>query len=238
MSVFLFSFFLLAMVQWKMVENPILIAERFWQGAGWVQLTIISFYGAFVAYKMQDTKNVPRWRRITWTLFSVVFFGQLALGLLGAEKFLMTGKLHLPIPMMIVGGPVHRLQLSFMTILFLSTIVLTGPAWCSIFAISVPLTVPQQLGGQNQESLKINVPSNQRFYYGCGFGVGYEMVGSSDFVHYTNRYRIWLGRNWCDGTVLKKKEKDGALYTILPDWNRSELSQTREPISDAHRFEL
>lgn len=131
MSVFLFTYFLLAMVQWKMVENPILIAERFWQGAGWVQLTIISFYGAFVAYKMQDTKNVPRWRRITWTLFSVVFFGQLALGLLGAEKFLMTGKLHLPIPMMIVGGPVHRLQLSFMTILFLSTIVLTGPAWCS-----------------------------------------------------------------------------------------------------------
>ena len=130
-AVFLFTFFLLAMVQWKMAERPILVAERFWQGAGWIQLTIIALYGAFVAFKMQDPKMVPQWRRISWTLFSVVFFGQLALGLLGAEQFLMTGKLHLPIPMMIVGGPVHRMQLSFMTILFISTIVLTGPAWCS-----------------------------------------------------------------------------------------------------------
>jgi ferredoxin-type protein NapH len=129
--VFLFSFFLLAMVQWKMTDRPILVAERFWPGAGWVQLTIIALYGAFVAFKMQDPKLAPQWRRNTWALFSVVFFGQLALGLLGAEKFLMTGKLHLPIPMMIIGGPVHRLQLSFMTFLFISTIVLTGPAWCS-----------------------------------------------------------------------------------------------------------
>jgi len=130
-AVFLFTFFILAMVQWKMAERPLLVAERFWQGAGWVQLTIISLYGAFVAFKMQDPKLVPQWRRITWTLFSVVFFGQLALGLLGAENFLMSGKLHLPIPMMIVGGPIYRMQLSFMTILFVSTIVLTGPAWCS-----------------------------------------------------------------------------------------------------------
>jgi len=130
-SVFLFTFFILAVVQWKMADRPILVAERFWGGAGWVQLTLISLYGSVVAYKMQDPKQVPRWRRFTWTLFSVVFFSQLALGLLGAEPFLMSGKLHLPIPMMIVGGPVHRMQLSFMTILFVSTIVLTGPAWCS-----------------------------------------------------------------------------------------------------------
>jgi polyferredoxin len=43
----------------------------------------------------------------------------------------MTGKLHLPIPMMILGGPIYRGQLSVMTILFLSTVILTGPAWCS-----------------------------------------------------------------------------------------------------------
>jgi len=131
LAVFSFTFFLLAFVQLKMADRPILIAERFWQGAGWVQTTLIAIYGAFVACKMQDPVNVPRWRRITWTLFSVVFFSQLIFGLLGAEKFLMTGKLHLPIPMMIVAGPLHRAQLSFMTILFLSTIVLTGPAWCS-----------------------------------------------------------------------------------------------------------
>ncbi len=131
LAVFSATFALLAMVQWKMADRPILMAERFWTGAGWIQLTLIAFYGGFVSWKMQDPKNVPYWRNLTWTLFSVVFFGQLLLGLLGAEKFLMTGKLHIPIPMMILAGPLHRFQLSFMTILFISTIVLTGPAWCS-----------------------------------------------------------------------------------------------------------
>jgi polyferredoxin len=108
-----------------------LLAERFYKGAGWIEIIIISFYGAFVAFKMQDPKNVPAWRKLTWTIFSVIFFTQLIIGLSGFEKFLMTGKLHLPIPMMIIGGPIYRAQLSVMTILFLSTVVLTGPAWCS-----------------------------------------------------------------------------------------------------------
>jgi len=128
--VFLITFVLLAFVQVK-VENPMLLAERFYKGAGWAEIILISFYGAFVAFKMQDPKNVPVWRKLTWTIFSVIFFTQLIIGLSGFEKFLMTGKLHLPIPMMIIGGPIYRAQLSVMTILFLSTVVLTGPAWCS-----------------------------------------------------------------------------------------------------------
>ena len=43
----------------------------------------------------------------------------------------MSGKLHLPVPAMILAGPIYRNQISFMTLLFLSTILLTGPAWCS-----------------------------------------------------------------------------------------------------------
>lgn len=128
--VFLLTFILLAFVQVK-VERPMLIAERFIKGAGWAEILLIAFYGAFVIYKMQDPLNVPKWRRITWTTFSIIFFTQLIIGISGFDKFLMTGKLHLPIPMMIIGGPVYREQLSVMTILFLSTIVLTGPAWCS-----------------------------------------------------------------------------------------------------------
>ena len=130
LSVFALTFLLLAIVQIK-VERPMILAERFFEGAGWVEIFIISLYGAVVAYKMQDPQNVPQWRKITWTIFSVIFFTQLAIGLSGFEKFLMTGKLHLPIPMMIVGGPLYRGQLSVMTILFLSTVILTGPAWCS-----------------------------------------------------------------------------------------------------------
>jgi polyferredoxin len=129
-AVFAFVFFLLSMVQLKM-SLPMIILERFIHGAGWVEIGMVSLYAAFVTYKMQDPVNVPRWRRITWITFSTVFFIQLVLGLSGLEKFLMTGKLHLPIPMMILSGPLYRGQTSVMTFLFLSTIILSGPAWCS-----------------------------------------------------------------------------------------------------------
>lgn len=128
--VFILTFSLLALVQ-LMVENPMILAERFIKGAAWIEITIISLYGAFVTGKMQDPGKAPVWRVITWSIFSAVFFLQLFIGIAGHEKFLMTGKLHLPVPMMILGGPVYRGQVSFMTILFLSTVVLSGPAWCS-----------------------------------------------------------------------------------------------------------
>jgi ferredoxin-type protein NapH len=129
-SVCLITFILLAFVQIK-VERPMILAERFIKGGGWVEIILISFYGAFVIHKMQNPLNVPRWRKITWTIFSIIFFSQLIIGISGFDKFLMTGKLHLPIPMMILAGPIYRGQLSVMTILFLSTVILTGPAWCS-----------------------------------------------------------------------------------------------------------
>ena len=129
-AVFIFVLFLLIPVQ-LMVENPMLLMERFLPGAGWFEIVLIAFYGAIVAYKMQDPSKVQLWRRYTWLAFSVLFFSQLILGLFGFERFLMTGKLHLPIPMMILGGPIYRGHLSVMSILFVSTLVLSGPAWCS-----------------------------------------------------------------------------------------------------------
>ncbi len=128
--VFLLTAGLLTVVQ-CMVENPMLLAERFLKGAGWFEIAAISLYGAYVVNRMEDPGQAPRWRVITWTIFSAVFFLQLLIGISGHEKFLMTGKLHLPVPMMIIGGPVYRSQISFMTILFLSTVILSGPAWCS-----------------------------------------------------------------------------------------------------------
>jgi ferredoxin-type protein NapH len=129
-AVFSLTFILLAFVQVK-VEKPMILAERFIKGGGWAEILLISIYGAFVAFKIQDPMNGPKWRKLSWTLFSILFFSQLIIGLSGFEKFLMTGKLHLPIPMMIIGGPIYRGQLSVMTVLFLSTVILTGPAWCS-----------------------------------------------------------------------------------------------------------
>lgn len=130
LAVFILTFILLSSVQLK-PGNPMLLAERFLKGSGWLEIFIIACYGAFTVFKMQDPANVPKWRKITWTTFSVVFFSQLIIGLSGYDKFLMTGKLHLPIPMMILAGPIYRGHLSVMTILFLSTVILTGPAWCS-----------------------------------------------------------------------------------------------------------
>ncbi len=130
----LFSFFttaiFLCLVQWK-VARPILMAERFVEGAGWIQVLVMAGYAAWITLKMKDPGQSARWRRITWTVFSVVFFGQLVLGLAGYERFLMTGKLHLPIPLMILSGPVFRGSIGFMPILFLSTLLVSGPAWCS-----------------------------------------------------------------------------------------------------------
>jgi len=128
--VFMLTFFLLSVVQVK-IENPMILAERFLIGAGWIEIFFISVYGAFVVYKMRDPENIPKWRKLTWTVFSVVFFSQLIIGLSGGDKFLMTSRLHLPIPMLIIGGPVFRGEVSFMPLLFLSTIILSGPAWCS-----------------------------------------------------------------------------------------------------------
>lgn len=113
------------------LDNPMLLAERFWENAGWIEIAIVSFYASFLTYKMQDVESARIWRIRSWSLFSMVFFTQLIIGLFGYDIFLMTGKLHLPVPAMILCGPIYRGQISFMTILFLSTVVLTGPAWCS-----------------------------------------------------------------------------------------------------------
>jgi polyferredoxin len=129
-GVFLAVVFLLFFVQWK-VENPLLLLERFMEGGGWFEIFLIGLYGALVAWHMQDPKKVAKWRKYTWFVFSIVFFSQLLLGLLVSEKFLMSGKLHLPVPMMILAGPIYRGQASVMTILFISTVILSGSAWCS-----------------------------------------------------------------------------------------------------------
>jgi len=131
-SCFVFTGFLLSMVQIK-VSNPMLLLERFIVGGGWFEILIISIYAGWVSFHMQDPSKVALWRQRTWLLFSIVFFSQLIIGLLGIDAFLMTGKLHFPIPAMIIAGPVFRAELSVMSILFISTLILTGPAWCSHF---------------------------------------------------------------------------------------------------------
>jgi ferredoxin-type protein NapH len=118
------------MIQWK-VEKPMLMLERFLNGGGWIEILLLCSYGAFLIYKMQDIHQSAKWRLRSWTIFSAFFFSQLILGIIADERFLLTGNLHIPVPAMMISGPIYRGQLSIMTLLFLSTIVLSGPAWCS-----------------------------------------------------------------------------------------------------------
>ncbi len=121
---------LLIFVQIK-VPLTMLLAERFWPTAGWMEIFVLAIYAAFIVEKMLDKAKTARWRKRIWLLFSSVFFAQLIFGLLGFDKFLMTGRLHLPVPAMILAGPIFRGDHFFMPILFVSTVLLVGPAWCS-----------------------------------------------------------------------------------------------------------
>jgi polyferredoxin len=148
---------LLGIVQWKLSNHPLLVAERFQKGAGWFQVVLTAFYGGLVAWHMQDPSQSARWRHITWSLFSLLFFSQLVIGITVDERFLMSGHLHLPVPAMILAGPLYRMQLSFMTILFISTVLLTGPAWCShlcYFGALDHLAAHSQTGRKTVHSFK------------------------------------------------------------------------------------
>lgn len=130
LSVFLLVGVCLSLIQ-QMPEKPMLLLERLRPGAGWVEVFLLSLYGGFLTIKMQDPKQSQKWRLRSWTIFSAFFFLQLLAGLFVSDIFLLTGKLHIPVPAMLIAGPIYRGELSIMTLLFLSTLVLSGSAWCS-----------------------------------------------------------------------------------------------------------
>lgn len=109
----------------------VLLADRFLPGSGWIVVLGLATYAAWLAGRFLDPAAHRRLRPRVWALFSAMFFGQLLMGLAGAEQFLMTGKLHLPVPALIAAGPIFRGGGWFMPILFASTVLLVGPAWCS-----------------------------------------------------------------------------------------------------------
>jgi len=127
---FLLTAVLLSVVHIK-VSPPILLLERFFPGTGLIEIALLAIYAAWITEIMLNAKRSGKTRTLIWSIFSGVFFAQFILGLLGFEKFMMTGKLHLPIPAMIIAGPLFRGSGFFMLILFLSTTIIVGAAWCS-----------------------------------------------------------------------------------------------------------
>ncbi|UCH20113.1 MAG: 4Fe-4S binding protein [Deltaproteobacteria bacterium] len=114
-----------------MASLPILLVDRFFPGWGWLQILLLGLYATWVGKKMIGNDTTSRLRPKIWGFFSLIFFAQLILGLAGVQEMLMTGKLHLPVPALIVGGPLYRGSGFFMLILFTVTVLLVGPAWCS-----------------------------------------------------------------------------------------------------------
>jgi polyferredoxin len=121
---------LLCVVKLK-APYEMLLADRFLPGAGWGQIALMAVYAAWVASNLLDPKRQAVTRRRIWLLFSGVFYLQLLLGLAGAHRLLMTGVLHVPVPAVLVAGPIYRGEGLFMPILFLVTVLVVGPAWCS-----------------------------------------------------------------------------------------------------------
>ncbi len=122
---------LLGSIQLFIEEPTLLLFERFFKGGGWIEIVGLSGYASFVARKLLNPKTQKIWRSRIWLLFSGVFFAQLLIGLTLNSRFLMTGALHLPVPALIIAGPIYRGEGFFMLFLYLSTLLLAGPAWCS-----------------------------------------------------------------------------------------------------------
>lgn len=59
------------------------------------------------------------------------FFLQFLLGVTVAPSLLMTGKLHIPVPFMMISGPVYREEGFFMLALFSVSVLMAGSSWCS-----------------------------------------------------------------------------------------------------------
>ncbi|MCK9995658.1 MAG: 4Fe-4S binding protein [Candidatus Krumholzibacteria bacterium] len=130
LGAFLFTVLLLTCVQLFMHPTG-LLAERFLFAAGWWEAFWLAIYAGWLSDRLQDARQIRKLRPRVWLVFSVIFFTQLILGIAGLEKLLMTGKLHLPVPALILAGPIFRGGGFFMAILFTASVLLVGPAWCS-----------------------------------------------------------------------------------------------------------
>lgn len=109
----------------------LLLADRFWPGSGSLEIFGLSLYAAWLCGKLLAARQTAPLRLRYWSLFSMVFFLQLLLGLGASASFLMSGSLHPPVPALIVAGPLYRGEGYFMLFLFGAAVLLVGPAWCS-----------------------------------------------------------------------------------------------------------
>jgi len=167
---FFLTFGVLIFLNYFLEIKLLLLARFFPKYGGEVEAFFLALYGAYIFQKMLTSPSRSKVRLRIWTVFSVIFFLQLLVGLIGIESFLQTGKLHWPIPAYIVVGPVFRGGGLFMVFLLLSTIVLVGPAWCSFLCY---------IGSWDQHLAQIQFRRSRLSFFASlsSFGRGYILLG-------------------------------------------------------------
>lgn len=114
------------------LRPDLLLLHRLVPSWGAVQALLAGLWAGLVYGWLADRRRAPLWRRRIWLLFSCVFFGQLLAGIFLHSLFLLQGVPHLPVPGLILSGPLYRGGGSlFMPGLFALSLLLVGSAWCS-----------------------------------------------------------------------------------------------------------
>lgn len=129
-AAFTLTFLALYALRWG--RPDILLLERLFPAWGSIQLFLLSWYAGHIAGKLNNPRTSRKTRKIVWFLFTVVFFGQLALGLTGVPGMALSGTPHVPVPAFILFAPAYRGSFSMMPFLVLVSTLLAGSAWCSM----------------------------------------------------------------------------------------------------------
>jgi len=158
----------------------VLLIDRFFPGWGPLEILVLGLYAAWLTGRMLTAPDTAPLRARYWAAFSLIFFGQLALGLLGVTACLMTGALHLPVPALIVGGPLYRGGGFFMPILYLATVLLVGPGWCAHLCY---IGAADALCARHGRAIPKRLPQKWRFwrvgtlFLTIGLAVGFRAFG-------------------------------------------------------------
>ena len=129
-AAFLLAF--LALYALRAARPESLLLERIFPLWGSAQIFLLSWYAGVVAGKLNTPRTSRKTRKTVWCIFTIVFFGQLALGLSGSVAALSSGNPHVPVPAFILFAPAYRGTFSMMPFLVLAATLLAGSAWCGM----------------------------------------------------------------------------------------------------------
>ena len=129
-GVFIITFLLLFYLR-HTAGMDFLLLERYFPALGGVQIFFAAWYAAFIGGQLAAPRQSRRVRRRIWLIFGAVFFAQFFLGCMGLERMWLSGTPHIPVPSLIVLGPLFRNAFSMMLVIVPLATLLAGNIWCS-----------------------------------------------------------------------------------------------------------